>query len=104
MARSNRILERLRGTAGAFRALTAQLSALPMHRVADVGGERVGIVHGDADSLAGWGFSQEVLGTPGGIAAADCGPAPEAPEEARVAHVLERAGVSAVGAMPRLVW
>ena len=40
----------------------------------------------------------------GGIAAADCGPAPEAPEEARVAHVLERAGVSAVGAMPRLVW
>src|SRR3989338_2434886 len=40
----------------------------------------------------------------GGIAAADCGPAPEAPEEARVVHVLERAGVSAVGAMPRLVW
>lgn len=71
VARSNRILERLRGTAGAFRALTAQLSALPMHRVADVGGERVGIVHGDADSLAGWGFSQEVLGTPGGIAAAE---------------------------------
>lgn len=40
----------------------------------------------------------------GGIAAADCGPAPEAPEEERVTHVLERAGVHAVGAMPRLVW
>ena len=40
----------------------------------------------------------------GGIAAADCGDEPEAPEEPRVVHVLERAGVSAVGAMPRLVW
>lgn len=40
----------------------------------------------------------------GGIAAADCGPTPEAPEEDRVVHVLERAGVSAVGAMPRLAW
>lgn len=40
----------------------------------------------------------------GGIAAADCGPSPEAPEEERVIHVLERAGVRAAGAMPRLVW
>lgn len=40
----------------------------------------------------------------GGIAAADCGADPEAPEEPRVIHVLERAGISAIGAMPRLVW
>ena len=40
----------------------------------------------------------------GGIAAADCGDKPEAPEEPRVIHVLERAGISAIGAMPRLVW
>jgi len=40
----------------------------------------------------------------GGIAAADCGPAPETPEEDRVVHVLERAGVRAVAAIPRLVW
>jgi len=40
----------------------------------------------------------------GGIAAADCGPSPEAPEEDRVALVLERAHIRAVGAMPRLVW
>jgi HAD superfamily hydrolase (TIGR01459 family) len=40
----------------------------------------------------------------GGIAAADCGPAPEKPEGPRVAAVLARAGVAAVGAMPRLVW
>jgi hypothetical protein len=41
-----------------------------MHAVAEVGGERVAIVHGDAQSLAGWGFSQERLRTPEGRAAA----------------------------------
>lgn len=61
--RSNRILERLRDTAARFPALRERLAALPMHLVAEVGGERVGIVHGDADSLAGWGFSQETLAT-----------------------------------------
>ena len=32
-----------------------------MHLVAEVGGLRVGIVHGDATSLAGWGFTREIL-------------------------------------------
>jgi hypothetical protein len=32
-----------------------------MHLVAEVGGLRIGIVHGDAESLAGWQFSQETL-------------------------------------------
>jgi hypothetical protein len=41
-----------------------------MYRVAEVGGERVAIVHGDADSLAGWAFSQETLATSAGLAAA----------------------------------
>ncbi|MGH8633440.1 MAG: hypothetical protein ACRET7_04830 [Burkholderiales bacterium] len=59
--RSNRILERLRGTARAFPGHRAQLGALPTHLVVDVGGLRVAIVHGDAESLAGWGFSQEAL-------------------------------------------
>ncbi|MDO8838802.1 MAG: TIGR01459 family HAD-type hydrolase [Parvibaculum sp.] len=40
----------------------------------------------------------------GGITAADCGPTPETPEAPRVAVVLARAGVTAVSAMPRLVW
>jgi len=31
--------------------------------VAQVGGARIGIVHGDAESLAGWSFSQETLST-----------------------------------------
>jgi hypothetical protein len=32
-----------------------------MHLVAEIGGLRIGIVHGDAESLAGWQFSQEAL-------------------------------------------
>jgi hypothetical protein len=64
--RSNRILERLRGAAASEELLP--LGNLPMTRVAEVGGARVAIVHGDADSLAGWNFSQEHLATPGGVA------------------------------------
>ena len=67
--RSNRIIERLRD-ASSRDALRA-LAALPMYLVAQVGDERVGIVHGDADSLAGWAFSQETLGTKAGIEAVD---------------------------------
>ena len=68
--RSNRILERLRDAAP--QAARERLAALPMHLVAEVGGERVAIVHGDAGSLAGWGFSQEILATaPGRRAAAE---------------------------------
>ncbi len=70
VARSNRVLERLRGTAGRAPHAVRRLAALPMHLVAEVGGVRIGIVHGDGESLAGWGFSQEALATPGGIAAA----------------------------------
>ena len=62
--RSNRILQRLRRTAQQFPALQARLAALPMHRRADVGGLRVAVVHGDAESLAGWGFAQEHLQQP----------------------------------------
>ena len=63
VARSNRIIERLRDAARPAPGAVARLSALPMYRVAEVGGLRVAVVHGDADSLAGWGFSQEVLAT-----------------------------------------
>lgn len=68
--RSNRIIEILRVTAATFPGLAARMAALPMHLVAEVGGARVGIVHGDADTLAGWGFSQEVLATTAGARAA----------------------------------
>jgi hypothetical protein len=57
--RSNRILVRLRRAATPDQQ--AELAALPMWRRADVGPLRLGIVHGDATSLAGWGFAQEHL-------------------------------------------
>jgi hypothetical protein len=64
VARSNEILERLRETARRFPALRERMGALPMHLTAQVGEARVGIVHGDAASLAGWGFAQGRLDEP----------------------------------------
>ena len=71
--RSNRIMQRLRTTARTFPELTRRLAGLPMWRRVDVGGVggggglrglRVAVVHGDAQSLAGWGFAQERLRDP----------------------------------------
>lgn len=77
--RSNRILGRLRlATTVSQRA---ELSALPMWLRADVGTLRLGLVHGDATSLAGWGFAQEHLR--------------DAAHRAEVARWLDRAEVDA---------
>lgn len=59
--RSNRILAQLRTTALRFPALRARLAQLPMHAVAQVGRLRIGLVHGDAQSLAGWQFDVAAL-------------------------------------------
>lgn len=59
--RSNEILADLRRTAATDPGSADRLNALPMHLVADVGGLRVGIVHGDANALAGWSFAQDAL-------------------------------------------
>jgi hypothetical protein len=77
--RSNRILARLRSVADARQR--SALSALPMWLRADVGPLRLGLVHGDATSLAGWGFAQEHLRA--------------AEHRAEVARWLDRAGVQA---------
>lgn len=61
VARSNAILERLRRTALSSRVSQERLGRLPMHQAAEVGGLRIGLVHGDAESLAGWRFSREAL-------------------------------------------
>jgi hypothetical protein len=57
--RSNEILDDLRLVADT--EARTRLARLPMHLVARVGGLRVGIVHGDAASLAGWRFAQDHL-------------------------------------------
>ena len=59
--RSNAIIVELRNTARRHAAIRQQLAALPMHLVADVGGTRVALVHGDLESLAGWSLAQEKL-------------------------------------------
>jgi hypothetical protein len=59
---SNAILRDLRFAAGARDGQCAALAALPMTLVAKVGAVRVGIVHGDCESLAGWRFSAASLG------------------------------------------
>lgn len=57
--RSNRIMERLRAQTPRFPGLIRKLALLPMHATIGVGGERIGIVHGDPESLAGWAFAVE---------------------------------------------
>jgi hypothetical protein len=64
VARSNEILGRLRATARSLPQVRSRLRKLPMHLVARVGEARIGIVHGDAASLAGWGFARDRLDDP----------------------------------------
>ncbi len=65
--RSNRIMGLLTQTARRHADLSARLVALPMTLTAQVGETRVGIVHGDAESLAGWAFGEEAI-VPGDVA------------------------------------
>jgi len=64
VSRSNVILERLRATARSLPADREELARLPMNLVARVGEACIGIVHGDATSLAGWGFAHDRLDDP----------------------------------------
>jgi hypothetical protein len=57
--RSNEILAKLATMAPP--TARARLRALPMHLVAQVGDLRIGIVHGDATSLAGWRFTHDAI-------------------------------------------
>ncbi len=62
--RSNLIHARLKATAARHPELLARIARLPMlarYRVADC---RVGVVHGDAESLAGWRFDVAALDDP----------------------------------------
>ena len=69
--RSNEILAELRATAQALPAAGPRLAAPPMHLVADIGGLRIGIVHGDANALAGWSFARDALDAPAALAMLD---------------------------------
>jgi len=59
--RSNLIIARLRETARRFPELVRRLGGLPRWLVASVGADRIGIVHGDPESLAGWRLALEAM-------------------------------------------
>lgn len=65
--RSNRIHQRLARCAAGHPDLLDRLAALPMIARYRVGAVRVGVVHGDAESLAGWRFDAAALDAPGGL-------------------------------------
>jgi hypothetical protein len=58
--RSNRIHARLCSTAEHHPDLLAHLAGLPMFARYRVGSANVGVVHGDAESLAGWRFDKSM--------------------------------------------
>lgn len=59
--RSNAIADALRGTAAPFPEMLARVAQLPRHLTVDVGGRRVAVVHGDPESLSGWGLALEAV-------------------------------------------
>jgi hypothetical protein len=62
--RSNLILARLRQCVDLLAGTRERLARLSMFFTMAVGDLRVGIVHGDAESLSGWRFSAEALDLP----------------------------------------
>jgi hypothetical protein len=62
--RSNRIHARLKRAAARHPDLLDRLSTLPMLARYRVGAARIGVVHGDAESLAGWRFDIAALNDP----------------------------------------
>ena len=63
--RSNQIHAALKRTAARHPDLLARLAGLPMIARYRVGAARIGVVHGDAESLAGWRFDAGALDDPG---------------------------------------
>ena len=59
--RSNRILATLREMIAGKPYMRERLARRPATLVAEVGGIRIGIVHGDARQLAGWSFDRTAL-------------------------------------------
>ncbi len=64
--RSNAIHARLCHTAERHVDIQAAFSSLPMFARYQVGDLRIGVVHGDADSLAGWRFDVDALNSMAG--------------------------------------
>ncbi len=61
VAHSNQIMARLRETAERSPALTRDIAGLPLYETVGVADERIAVLHGDPESLAGWKFSVEAM-------------------------------------------
>ncbi len=61
VTRSNLVVDRLRDVARAFPEHLTELAELPRHLTVAVGGHRIGIIHGDPESLAGWRLALEAV-------------------------------------------
>jgi len=61
VARSNQIMARLQQTAKRSPDLTRRIGELPLYETVSVAGERIAVLHGDPESVAGWRFSVEAM-------------------------------------------
>ena len=94
--RSNAIMRRLRECAADFPALQRRLGALPMYCTVEVGGQAIGVVHGDPESLSGWRFAWEAMPALAGESLEPLGlTSTQRASHASVADDFRRAGVSA---------
>jgi len=82
--RSNAIMATLQETVASAPEAKRELAALPQTLRLRIAGRLVGVVHGDPESLAGWGLAVETLAANGG-----------ATNGARIADWAARAGVEA---------
>ncbi len=69
--RSNAILSTLADRLADDEDIKGRFRALPKMRLAQVGEARIGVVHGDPWSVAGWRLAREALDTPSAMAAMD---------------------------------
>lgn len=93
VANSNEVVERLRAVADQHREHLTALRSLPRWQVVEVGGVRVGVVHGDLNSVAGWELAVENLEPADESARRHTGwfGSPMTPD--RLTQLMERAGL-----------
>lgn len=94
VAWSNAVMERLQRTALEFPEIRKALGALPMTRTIAIGDERVGIVHGDPETLSGWAFAAERLSPVARCCSGDEAAAALTPAET-IERWFDEAGVTA---------
>lgn len=89
--RSNAIMRRLRARAEEFPEIRKRLAALPMHCSVEIGGQKIGVVHGDPESLSGWSFALAAMPPHAGRPHEEA----QRPSSERIAQYFQQAEVCA---------